>query len=44
MHNIWNTMKRSNLQIMGVEKGEDIQTKGTDSLFNIIIAENFRNL
>jgi hypothetical protein len=34
-------MKRPNLQIMGVEEGEEIQTRGTDNLFNRIISENF---
>jgi hypothetical protein len=29
---------------MGVEEGEEIQTKGIDNLFNRIIAENFPNL
>jgi hypothetical protein len=29
---------------MGVEEEEEIQTKGTDNLFNRIIAENFPNL
>jgi hypothetical protein len=29
---------------MGVEEGEEIQTKGTDNLFNRLIAENFSNL
>jgi hypothetical protein len=29
---------------MGVEEGEEIQTKGTDNLFNRIIAEKFPNL
>jgi hypothetical protein len=29
---------------MGVEEGEEIQIKGIDNLFNIIIAENFPNL
>jgi hypothetical protein len=37
-------MKRPNLQIMGVEEREEIQTKGIDNLFNRIIAENFPNL
>jgi hypothetical protein len=44
MHNIWGTMKRPNLQIMGVEEWDEIQTKDTDNLFNRIIAENFPNL
>jgi hypothetical protein len=29
---------------MGVEEGGDMQTKGTDNLFNRIIAENFPNI
>jgi hypothetical protein len=29
---------------MGIEEEEKIQTKGTDKLFNRIIAENFPNL
>jgi hypothetical protein len=37
-------MKRSNLQIMGIEEGEDIQSKDIENLFNRIIAENFPNL
>jgi hypothetical protein len=44
MQDIWDTMKRPNLQIMGIEEGEMIQTKGTDNLFHRIIAENFPNL
>jgi hypothetical protein len=44
MQGIWDTMKRPNLQIMGVEEGEETQTKSTDNLFNRIIAENFPNL
>jgi uncharacterized coiled-coil protein SlyX len=27
MQNIWDTMKRPNLQIMGIEEGEEIQIK-----------------
>jgi hypothetical protein len=34
MQDIWDTMKRPNLWITGVEEGEGIQTKGTDNLFN----------
>jgi predicted nucleic acid-binding Zn-ribbon protein len=44
MQGIWDTMKRPKLQIMGVEKGEEIQTKGTDNLVNRIKAENFSNI
>jgi hypothetical protein len=28
---------------MGIDEGEQIQTKGLDNLFNNIIAENFPN-
>jgi hypothetical protein len=31
IQNIWDTMKRPNLQIMVIRKGEEIQTKGTDN-------------
>jgi hypothetical protein len=43
MQDIWDIMKRPNLRITDVEKGEETQTKGTDNLFNRIIAENFPN-
>jgi hypothetical protein len=36
-------IKRSNLQIWGVEEGTEIQTKGTENLFNKIITESFPN-
>jgi hypothetical protein len=41
---IWDTMKRPNLKIMGMEEREEIQTKGTDNLFNRIIDENLPNI
>jgi hypothetical protein len=44
MLDTWYTMKRPNLLIMAVEKGEEIQTKGIDKLFNRIITEGFPNL
>ena len=37
-------MKRSNLRIIGIEEGTEIQTKGMNNLFNEIISENFPNL
>jgi hypothetical protein len=37
-------MKRPNLYIVGIEEGEDIQTKGIETVFNKIRAENFPNL
>jgi hypothetical protein len=36
--------EKPNLQIMGIEEREEIQTKDTDKLFNRIIAEKFPNL
>jgi hypothetical protein len=44
MQDIWDTIKRPNLQIMRVEEGEEIQTKSIDKVFNRIIAESFPNL
>ena len=41
---IWDTMKRTNLRIIGIEEGEEIQLKGTENIFNKIIEENFPNL
>jgi Mg2+ and Co2+ transporter CorA len=38
------SIKRPNLRIMGVEKGEEVQTKGMRNIFNKIITENFPNL
>ena len=37
-------MKRSNLRIIGIEEGTEIQTKGMNNLINEIIAENFPSL
>jgi chromosome segregation ATPase len=36
MQGVRDTMKRTNLRIMGVEEGAELQTKGTDNLFNRI--------
>jgi hypothetical protein len=36
MQDSWDTMKRLNLWIMGVEEREEIQTKDIDNLFNRI--------
>jgi chromosome segregation ATPase len=38
------SIKRSNLRIMGIEEGEEVQTKGICNIFNNIITENFANL
>ncbi|KAL6081673.1 hypothetical protein STEG23_005580 [Scotinomys teguina] len=40
---IWDTMKRPNLRIIGIEEGE-YQLKCTENIFNKIIEENFPNL
>jgi predicted nucleic acid-binding Zn-ribbon protein len=39
-----NTMRRPNLQIIGVDEDEDFQLKGPANIFNKIIEENFPNL
>jgi uncharacterized coiled-coil protein SlyX len=44
MQDIWDTMKRPDLLTMGIEEGEEIQTKGIDNLSNKMTAENFPNL
>jgi hypothetical protein len=36
--------KRPNLKIMGIEEGEEVQTKRIHNIFNKIITENFPNL
>ena len=41
---IWDTMKRPNLRIIGVEEGENLQFKGPENIFTKIIEENFPNL
>jgi hypothetical protein len=38
------TMRRSNLQIIGVDENEDFQFKGPANVFNKIIEENFPNI
>ena len=38
---IQNTMRRPNLQIIGVDENEDFQIKGPANIFNKIIEENF---
>jgi hypothetical protein len=38
--NIWDTIKRLNLIIIGVER-EDSQLKGPENIFNKVIEENF---
>jgi hypothetical protein len=41
---IQDTMRRPNLQIIGVDENEDFQLKGPANIFNKIIEENFLNL
>jgi len=41
---IQDTMRRSNLRIIGIEESEDSQLKGPINIFNKIIEENFLNL
>jgi hypothetical protein len=38
------TMRRPNLQIIGVDENEDFQLKGPANIFKKIIEENFPNL
>lgn len=33
IHEIWNTMERRNLQIIGIEKREETQAKSTENIF-----------
>ena len=40
---IWNTTKIPNLRIIGIDERE-VQLKGTESVFNKMIEENFPNL
>jgi chromosome segregation ATPase len=44
MQELTNSIKRSNLRIMGTEEGEEVQAKGIHNIFNKIITENFPNL
>ncbi len=41
---IWDTIKRPNLRIIGIEEGEEVQLNGPENIFNKIIEENFPNL
>nr|ACD47065.1 L1 unspliced fusion gene protein [Mus musculus] len=41
---IQDTMRRPNLQIIGVDENEDFQFKGAANIFNKIIEENFPNI
>jgi hypothetical protein len=41
---IQDTMRRTNLRIIGIDENEDCQLKGPVNIFNKIIEENFPNL
>jgi hypothetical protein len=43
MQDLWDIIKRQNLQIMGI-KGQEVQVEGIENISNKIIAENFPNL
>jgi hypothetical protein len=44
MQKLANSIKRPNLQVMGIEEGEVVQAKGICNMFNKIITEKFQNL
>jgi hypothetical protein len=44
MQELTDSIKRTNLRIMGIEEGEEGQAKGLHNIFNKIITENFPNL
>lgn len=39
---LWETMKRNSVCIMGIPKGEENE-KGTESIFKVIMTKNFPN-
>jgi hypothetical protein len=41
MQELTDSIKRPNLRIMGIEEGEEVQTKGMRNIFNKVITENF---
>jgi hypothetical protein len=44
IQDIRDTMRRTNLQMIGVDENEDFQLKGPANIFNKIIEEDFTNL
>ena len=44
LQELWTIIKRTDLRIVDIEEGTEIQTKGKNNLFNDIISENFPNL
>jgi hypothetical protein len=44
MQELIDSIKRPNLRIMGIEKGEEVQAKRTYNIYKKVIRENFPNL
>jgi hypothetical protein len=44
MQELTESIKRPNLRIIGIEEGEEMQTKEICNIFNKIITENFPSL
>ena len=44
MQEIQDTMRRPNVSIIKIEKGEEYQLRGTVNIFNKIVEENFPTL
>jgi hypothetical protein len=44
MQELTDYINRLNPRIMGIEEGEEVQTKGMCNIFNKIITESFPNL
>jgi hypothetical protein len=44
MQELTDSIKRPNLRIMGIEEGEEVQSKGIHNIVKKIIMENFQNL
>ena len=43
LRELWDNMKHTNIRIIGVPEGEE-REKGTEKIFQEIIAENFPNM
>jgi hypothetical protein len=44
MQELTNSIRRPNQRILGIEEGEEVQSKGIHNIFSKIITENFPNL
>jgi hypothetical protein len=44
MQVLTDSIKRPNMKIIGIVKGEEVQAKGMCNIFNKVITENFPNL